>query len=356
MTPSVEMTPVQKKLDCSAPECKKTFVSQQNMEKHKQKFHKLVSAMSQSPLATSLRTLFSGENVDDTILPSTHGGSDGSVNSPKVITEGTFQCSDCPEEYNRKNDLNNHMTKNHNKAQAAPTNDKDNSATEDDQEVDEEGLREISEALENISAPEIVQDMTELGNMITVDKIVDSFVDTAFREMNPNIAFPKNICHECTLKDEIFNNREDVINDKDCLIVERNVIIKGLMETIKKMTKERTDILKKAKETDSLKKTISEKNKEISNMKVAIATKDGLLAEVRAQADTCRTDIEIDNSNEVTVEAEVKKCKKCIFTAPNIQILGLHMENDHQYQFDCHECNKKFPFKNQLKMHKKGKS
>ena len=171
--------------------------------------------------------------------------------------------------------------------------------------------------------------------------------------MNPNIAVPKDICHECTLKDKIFNNREDMINDKDCLIVERNVTIKGLMETIKKMTKERTGILKKAKETDSLKKTISEKNKETSNMKVAIVTKDGPLAEVRAQAYTCRTDIEIDNSNEVTVEAEVKKCQKCIFTAPNIQILGLHMENDHQYQFDCNECNKKFPFKNQLKMHKR---
>ena len=215
------------------------------MEKHKEKFHKIVSALSNSPLATSVRTLFLGDNADDITLPSTQGGSDGSVNSPKVITEGTFQCNECPKEYSRKDDLKNHMTMNHNKAQAAPTNDKEKSATPSESisedEDDEEEMREIAKAI-------------ELGNMITVDKIVDSFVDTAFHEMNPSIPPPDSVCDECTLKDKVFNNREEMINEKDCLIVERNATIKGLMETIKNMTKERTDILKKAKET--------EKNKE----------------------------------------------------------------------------------------------
>ena len=321
------------------------------MDKHKDKFHKIVSALSQSPLATSVRTLFRGDNIDDTIGPSTQGGSDGSVNSLKVITGGTFQCNECPEERSRKNDLMTHIVTTHNKAQAAPSNDKDNSATEDDLEGDEEGLREIAEAMGNTPTP--VENMIELGNLITIDKIVDSFVDTAFHEINPNIAIPKPVCHECTLKDVIFNNREDMINEKDCLIVERNATVKGLMDTIKTMTKEKTELIKKVKETDNLKKTVAEKNKEISNMKVAITTKNDMLAAFKAQADNLRQDTRNDNSNEVTVEAEVKKCKKCVFTAPNMQILGLHMENDHEYEFQCSDCNKKFPFKNQLKMHRR---
>ena len=36
-----------------------------------------------------------------------------------------------------------------------------------------------------------------------------------------------------------------------------------------------------------------------------------------------------------------------------MQLLGLHMENDHQYEFECNECDNKFPFKNQLKIHKR---
>ena len=29
------------------------------------------------------------------------------------------------------------------------------------------------------------------------------------------------------------------------------------------------------------------------------------------------------------------------------------MENDHQHEFECAECGKKFPFKNQLKLHRR---
>ena len=198
MTNHVEMTPVQKKLDCSAPECKKSFVTQKNMEKHKEKFHKIVSALSHSPLANSVRTLFRGDDVDSSMLQSTQGGSDGSVNSPKVVTEGTFQCNQCPEEYNSKDDLNIHMTEDHNKA---PQN-----------EIHGEGVDDEVATVE-------VHNMIELGKMMTVDKIVDSFVETAFHEMNPDIVEPETECHECALKDEIFNNREEMINKKDCLIV-----------------------------------------------------------------------------------------------------------------------------------------
>ena len=195
--------------------------------------------------------------------------------------------------------------------------------------------------------------MIELGNMITIEKIVDSFVETAYHEMNPNIAIPEPVCHECTLKDEIFNNREE----KDCIFIERNATVNGLMETIRKMTKERTDILKKGKENKNLKKTISDKNKEISNMKAVIATKDGMLALVQdrvAHSKNTTDPLHVDLHEEnMIIEDVVKKGKKCTFTAPNMNVLGLHMENDHQNEFECNECGKKLPFKNQFKLHRR---
>ena len=69
-----------------------------------------------------------------------------------------------------------------------------------------------------------------------------------------------------------------MITDKDCLIVKKTAKIKRMMENIRNLTNEWTEILKKAKDTDNLKKTICEKNKEIFNLKVVISTKDGLLA------------------------------------------------------------------------------
>ena len=326
-------------------------------ENHKEKFHKIVSVLSQSPLVSSVRTLFRGDSADDRILPSTQGDSNGRVNSPKVVTEGTFQCNECPEEYERKSELMKHMTLKHKKAQAATTNNKDidKSATKSDieQEEDDDELREIAEDLEDEGLAVEVQEMIEPGNMLRVDKIVNSLVETVFHEMNPDIVRPSSLFHECELKDQIFNNQEKSIDEKEGVIVEKTATIKGLMETIKNMTKEGVEVQKKAKETDNLKKSVGEKNKKISNLKAEVKTKDGLLAMAQAKSENVQTEVQNTGTDEVTVEAKVKKCKKCKFTAPNLHLLALHIENDHQFQFDCNDCNKKFPSKNQFKIHRR---
>ena len=145
--------------------------------------------------------------------------------------------------------------------------------------------------------------------MIRVDNIVESFVDSAFCEINPDVVFPKPVCHDCVLKDEIFNNQEKMINERDGVIAEKTATIKGLMNTIKDMTKERTDIMKKAKETESLKK-------------------DGQLAIEKEKSANAQSIGQNVGNDDITVEAEVKT--KCKFTAPNIQLLTLHIENDHE--------------------------
>ena len=63
MTQPTDQTPVKNRLNCNMPECKKTFKSQGTMMQHKDRFHKIVSALSQSPLANSVRTLFTGESL-----------------------------------------------------------------------------------------------------------------------------------------------------------------------------------------------------------------------------------------------------------------------------------------------------
>ena len=57
------MTPVKTKLDCEVPKCNKTLKNQKNLTSHMEKVHKVVSAITQSPLANTVRTLFSGESV-----------------------------------------------------------------------------------------------------------------------------------------------------------------------------------------------------------------------------------------------------------------------------------------------------
>ena len=61
------------------------------MEKHTGRFHKIVSALSSSPLATSVRTLFLGENSEDTESPSIQGNSEGLVNVQEVVSEAAVE-------------------------------------------------------------------------------------------------------------------------------------------------------------------------------------------------------------------------------------------------------------------------
>ena len=95
------MTPVQSRLDCSEPDCSKSFVNKRNMTKHKDKFHMMVSVVSKSPIVNTVRTLFSGDNNKDMATPSTQGNSKGLINSPKVVSGGFFQCNECTYEFTK---------------------------------------------------------------------------------------------------------------------------------------------------------------------------------------------------------------------------------------------------------------
>ena len=334
LTSTLNVTPVPIRFDCSERECTKTFANKKNMTKHKDKFHMMVNAVSKSPIVNTVRTLFSGENSKDIGTPSTQGMSDGSVNSPKVVSEGFFQCNKCTYEFTIKTELEKHIIEKHDKGNTAASVDSDKSLGEED--------------LVHLMEMDDLTTAKALAEKAAVEEIVHCFVENAYRVMNPEDVTDQTNCHNCVLKEEVIVDKDRIIDSKENMIAEKTAAVNGLLQRVKKLEEEIILLKKKVEQTDKLKETVSNNNKEISNLKVQICTKDQLLA--HAKSDT----VHIDHQQEIEVaEVVVKRCKKCTFTAPNMHVLGLHMENDHQYEFECTDCGKKFPFKNQLKLHRR---
>ena len=268
-------------VDCSIPDCKKQkaggYKTKKGLTDHMQRWHQAAVDML-SPMATTARTLFLNKENE----PSTQGNSGGDVNSPKVVSEGRYQCNKCPEEYLNKNNLDKHIMNEHNKAQAAHKNDKDKglSAALNDNDMDDEELVQIAEGMDDKVARERIN-IAELGNMIIVDKIVDSFVDSAFNAMNPGQESEKTKCHECVCKDQVTAFQEKSIEKRDAVIVEKTATITGLMETVKTLKLEASNMKKKVEQSDKLMVAVATKNKEISNLKVQVDTKNKLLANTK---------------------------------------------------------------------------
>ena len=222
------LTPVQNKVDCSDPECTKTFVSKRNMTKHKDKFHMMVNAVSRSPIVNTVRTLFSGDK--DIGTPSTQGTSDGSVNSQKVMSDGFFQCDECTYEFTIKVELEKHKIEKHESAEDAESVDIDKSQNEEE-------LVCLME-MDDLTTAKV------LAEKATVEGIVNSFVENAYRVMNHEEQIENTSCHNCVLKDEVIIDKDSIIDRKENIIEEKTATVKGLLHRVKKLEEERT-LLKK---------------------------------------------------------------------------------------------------------------
>ena len=166
MAPNISMTPLQAKVDCSIPKCNKTLKNQKNLNSHLEKVHKVVTAISQSLLANSVRTLFTGDNSQ---LPSTQGNSFGQVNSPKVRSEASIQCGVCEKNFKTNEETKEHM-KIHDDASSA-----DKSVSLEDDEEEEQETSSIAEDLE------LERVAKEVENLVMVDMIVEANRDQGAR-------------------------------------------------------------------------------------------------------------------------------------------------------------------------------
>ena len=91
------------------------------------------------------------------------------------------------------------------------------------------------------------EEVVRLNNMMTVDKVVDAFVDMAFKELNPSIVTQDPRCEECILKDQVYDNQEKLIDQKESVIIEKTATVIGMMERVKTLTSEKLDMQKKLK-------------------------------------------------------------------------------------------------------------
>ena len=232
MAPSTHDTPVTA-VNCNVPECKKQqlggYKTKNGLTNHMKRWHQAAKDVL-SPMAETARALFQN---DEEIQPSTQGNSAGAVNSPKVVSEGRFQCGLCEAECTSTSNMREHMTK-HCKAVATEQYD-DN--TDDSNEDDDATEKEVGEITEDEVADDQLDVNVEIKNMITVDKIVDLFIDNAFREMHPNEVTTEEECHDDD-KDQNISDLQKAVEEKDAKIVEKTALASGLQMKIKQMTSE----------------------------------------------------------------------------------------------------------------------
>ena len=188
-----------------------------------------------SPVADTARTLFLSNNEES--LARTQGNSDGAVNSPKVTSVGNYLCGACEKTFNSRSEVSDHM-KLHDEANLADTSE-NQFKSDNDFEIELTKSAEAHEA----EAEEVVR----LNNMMTVDKVVDAFVDMAFKEINPSIVTQDPRCEECILKDQVYDNQEKLIDQKESVIIEKTATVIGMMERVKTLTSEKLDMQKKLK-------------------------------------------------------------------------------------------------------------
>ena len=308
-----------------------------------------------SPITSTARVLFDCQVAPET--PSVQGNSKGQINYPSVLSERRHQCGKCEEPFSTRDEVLKHMDNEHNKAMTDQQNVK--AANNDQGKDSEQGGFDDDDIDEELEVVEIMEDLednaiaTVLENRVAAEKIVDTFVEMAYREIHSTELTPKVNCHECVYKDENLVKLDKLLSEKDVMLEEKSATIRGMKEPLRKNSKVRAEMQKKVDQTDKVQRKLVLKQKKVANLKTPIQTKNKV-EEVQSGIDP--TEVNNTTAQEVILDLIVKKCKKCNFTPPTMDVLGLHMENDHQYEFPCTDCNKKFPFKKTVKNPQKGSS
>lgn len=224
-------------------------------------------------------------------------------------------------------------------------------------------LHPITEEPENV----IIDDndsgnYPEISNMITGDKIVDLFVDVDFREMNPNVVEAPEECHKCECKDKVINNQENLIRDKEALVLEETAKVKELISIVKEKENKLWEAVtksnkleKESKEAkdqheinvDSLTEAVGSLIKSNNNLKVELA-KEKLLRESiekdKQPDNNSVSDAQVhvpESSQRVSMNKESKenKCQACDKSFNSASDLDMHM-NDKHTESTCPICDK----------------
>ena len=389
MTQPIAATPVQK-MDCHIQDCQKQkkdgYKTKVGLANHMKKWHQ-VAKDALSPLTATARTLF--KNVEDESGASTQGNSKGEVNVVKVVSKGIFMCGICGKNHDNKEDMNKHMGQHGTSAYGYNPTRKGN--------VEEEEVND-DQANEDFAK--------DIDNLVIVDKIVDAFVEIAFRAMRPSEA------PETTKIEDEYNllfRQHQKVSDKNVVLTRAN---ENRLEVLKDMEKVREvasssikDLQETKKTNQVLEESLKVKDIEIEAMEViiknlkkkseddaekameqaknirAMEEELGVWDDVEEQ-ETSEEEVTELNNQWISDEARRHntkqfKCEKCNYETNNQTMLAGHMTkhngyectkckkrlktqgdlNDHVQRehrpdlFNCTKCNKKFTAKNALNQH-----
>ena len=247
--------------------------------------------------------------------------------------------------------------------------------TDDSNEDDDATEKEVGEITEDEVAHDQLDVNVEINNTITVDKIVDLFINNAFREMHPNEVTTEEECHDDD-KDQNISDLQKAVEEKDAKIVEETALASGLQMKIKQMTSEiealkhdanmrqevdddQTKQLEVDKEaTDKLKKDLQTKNKENNklknDMKAIVEDLDGL-REMNGELNKANSDLKIQLS---TKDAIVKGLKEALGDEDVVVVdtpsSGVTMNKETSFH-KCNACNKDFKKESGLESHVRAK-
>ena len=307
------------KVVCKSNDCDKEYASKGGMMDHYKKKHNSVGDI-QSPLGrfpsttNPARVLFDDDvqAADDVPAekPRTQGNSKGQVNSPKVVSDGTYQCNECNNEYSTKNELDIHKNDNHESAHAQED------ALE---EVDDHELRQVGEETEH----EIAQELERAAMK----------------------AMAANKCHECKLGKEVNTHQEKTIRVKESKI-------QSMARRLKKTDEKKNELYK-------------EKNKigvENKHLKSELKKSQEMLAESRKKVSTLAAQLNTTASMEevgatLSDDEDHKiKCTNCGWEARNSAIMEAHVNVKHNKEAvfveqTCNACNKTFTSNDELEVH-----
>jgi uncharacterized C2H2 Zn-finger protein len=246
------------------------------------------------------------DDIDD----ATQGNSDGAVNSPKVVTRGTFMCAVCDIHFPRKEDVSEHMNKTH-VTIATPIN--DNVFDEDDDPL-------LGEVLDEAEADIHTRELEKMAFLFTAS------------EQN---------CHNCAMAKEVETHKENKLKEKDSKI-------ESMTRRQKKTDEKKNELFKEKKkaleENAALKKELKICQELLAECQKRVTT---MTAENVTRADMDAVSDEGDKNHKI-------KCKHCRFIARNEHILEEHVRLKHGWSEDnirCTACNKVFSSNDDLEVH-----
>ena len=346
-----------------------------HMRKNHQDAPKIQSPLGSFPSSNSATVL----QFDDGEA-ATQGNSNGDVNSPKVVTSATYVCAVCEIHFQKKEEVADHMDKEHVTVSQQPQDPNDNDEalneadTENDTEHDAEAEEDqwlydaldnigevydvpekedeaeiLKEKIERIKAvvrkkAEIIKDMIEKNELLQSKNESYRAQEGDLKEKIDTLEASGSYCHECTSKDEVIINKEALLVKKEKETEDekrKKLDVKKQLENQRKFVnglKEKYE--KVVEENNGLKNTIDEQADNIKHLE-----------------EQCGIDENEEDIEEVSMERNLMNknqsghlCVTCTQKFTTNNGLEKHMKDKHT-EFVCDYCDDVFRTKREFERH-----